>query len=151
MIVLSVALAYDAFTSYMSPYLTVSQVVGNTAIYLDEDIQVLGIVANGSITYENTSIAFDLIEEESLIEVTYARSLPQNFQEGIQVVVIGKLISPNTIEGYNMLVRCPSKYEGEGESLLADPIFLIALLLGSGAIIGIVVSTVWKQKQQKVY
>jgi len=150
LIVLSGALAYDAFSSYISPYLTVSQVVRNSASYLNEDIKVLGTVANGSVTYENTSMVFNLVDEESTVKVNYTGSPPQNFQEGTKVVVIGKLISPGTIEGYNMLVKCPSKYEGGGKSLLSDPIFLAAILLGSGTIVGTVVSMAWKRKRHEV-
>jgi len=129
----------------------VSQVVENSATYYNkEEIQVIGTVANGSVTYENTSIVFNLIDEESTVKVNYTGSPPQNFQEDTQVVVIGKLVSLGTIEGYDMLVKCPSKYEGEGKSLLADPIFLAAILLGSGAIVGTVVSIAWKRKQHEV-
>jgi len=150
LIVLSGALAYDAFSSYISPYLTVSQVVRNSETYLNGNIKVLGTVANGSVTYENTSMVFNLVDEESTVKVNYTGSPPPNFQEGTQVVVIGKLVSPDTIEGYDMLVKCPSKYEGGGKSLLADPIFLAAILLGSGAIVGTVLSVAWKRKQHEV-
>ncbi len=153
LIVLSGALAYDAFTSYISPYLTVSQVVENSATYHNkEEIQVIGTVVNGSTRWkENGSLqGFDLTDEEYIINVTYTRSLPPGFNDAEQVVVIGKLVSPGTIEGYDMLVKCPSKYEGEGKSLLADPVFLAAILLGSGAIVGTVLSIVWKREQHEV-
>jgi cytochrome c-type biogenesis protein CcmE len=150
LIVVSGALAYDAFTSYMNPYLTVSQVVENSATYYSkEEIQVIGTVANGSVRYENTSMVFNLVDEKSVLKVNYEGSPPQNFQEGKQVVVIGKLLSTGVLEAHEMLVKCPSKYGGGGESLLTDPIFLIAILLGFGAIVGTVVSMAWKRKQQK--
>ncbi len=136
----------------MNPYLAVSQVVENSTTYYNKErIQVIGIVANESVTYENTFMVFNLTDEESVIKVNYTGSPrpPQGFQLGGQVVVIGKLISQDTIVGYDMLVKCPSKYEGGGESLLTDPIFLAAILLGSGAIVGTVVSIVWKRKQHE--
>lgn len=136
----------------MNPYLGVSQVVENSAAYYNkEKIQVIGTVANGSVTYENTFMVFNLIEKESVIKVNYTGTPrpPQGFQEGNEVVVIGKLVSLDTLEGHDMLVKCPSKYEGGGESLLTDPTFLTALLLGSGAIVGMVVSIAWKRKQHK--
>lgn len=147
---LSAALAYDAFTTYVSPYLSVSQVTGNSATYLNEDIQVLGTIANGSVTYINTAIVFNLIDEKSMIEVNYTGTPPQNFQEGIQAVVVGKLTSSSTMEASQMLVKCPSKYEGGEQSLLAEPIFLTAILLGAGAIVGTVISIAWKRKQNKI-
>ncbi|MFQ5999935.1 MAG: cytochrome c maturation protein CcmE [Candidatus Bathyarchaeia archaeon] len=153
LIVLSGALAYDAFSSYVSPYLTVSQVVENSAAYYNkEEIQVIGTVANGSVTYGNTFMVFNLTDEEFAIKVNYTGTPrpPQGFQPGGQVVVIGKLVSPSTIEGYDMLVKCPSKYEGGEKSLLTDPVFLVAILLGSVAIVGTVVSIAWKRKQHEV-
>lgn len=153
MIGLSGALAYDAFTSYMNPYLTVSQVVENSAAHNNrEEIRVIGTVANGSVTYENGLMVFNLTDEESVIKVNYTGTPrpPQGFQPGGQVVIIGKLVSQKTIEGFDMLVKCPSKYEGQGESLLANPFFLAATLLGVGAIVGTIVSMAWKRKQLEV-
>jgi len=128
----------------------VSQVVNNSATYLNKDIQVLGTIANGSVTYKNTSIVFNLTDEETIIKVNYIGSPPQNFQEGTQVVVIGELISPNTLEAPQMLVKCPSKYEGGEKSLLTDPVFLTAVLLGFAAIIYIVVSIALKKEQTQI-
>jgi cytochrome c-type biogenesis protein CcmE len=145
LVLVSGVLAYDAFTSYMDPYLTVSEVEADGDSYLDSDVQVMGTVANGSLAYDKGRMVFDLVEGESVVRVDYAGSPPQNFQEGGQVVVSGKLVSADTLEATSMLVKCPSKYEGEGESLLADPIFLVTILVGSGAVVGTVVSTAWRK------
>ncbi len=148
LIALSGVLAYDAFTSYMNPYLTVSQVMENSAAYgNEEEIRVIGTVANGSVMYEDGFMVFNLTDEESVIKVNYTgTSRPQGFQPGGQVVIIGERVSMNTIRGFDILVKCPSKYEGEGNSLLANPVFLAAILLGAGAIISTVVSMVLKRK-----
>lgn len=110
----------------------------------------LGTVANGSVTYKNTSIVFNLTDEETVIKVNYTGSPPQNFQEGTQVVVIGELISQNTLQAPRMLIKCPSKYEGGETSLFTDPIFLTAILLGSAAIIYTIVSIARKKEQTKI-
>lgn len=129
--------------------MTVSEVVDNSSTYLNKDIQVLGTVANGSVTYKNTSIVFNLTDEETIIKVNYTGNPPQNFQEGTQIVVIGELVSPNTLKAAEMLVKCPSKYEGGEKSLLTDPLFLTAVLLGFAAIIYIVVSIALKKEKPK--
>lgn len=147
LLVLSAALAYNAFTSYINPYLTVSQLVGNSSTYLNKDIQIVGTVANGSTHWgEDGSLLFDLTDGESTINVAYKGSPPQNFKEGEEVVVIGKLISLQTVKSSQMLVKCPSKYEGGGSSLLGDPIFLTAMVLGLAAIAYFVVATARKRK-----
>ena len=149
MVALSCLLAYDAFTSYISPYLTVTQISRNSANYLNQDIQVLGIITNGSVAFENNLIIFNLHDEESNIEVKYSGSPPQNLQEGGEVVVIGTLSSPNTIEALEMLIKCPSKYEGEEESLLSDPVFMAAILLGSGTLVATVLSVGLQRKKNR--
>lgn len=146
LIVISGALAYDAFTSYLNPYLTVTQVAQNSDIYLDEEIQVLGIIGNGTVQYSDSALTFDLADEENTIKVIHA-GRPDNFQEGIQAVVIGRLNHDSVLVASEILLRCPSKYGGEGPSLLADPIFLGAILIGSGAIIGMTVAMAWKRKE----
>lgn len=149
LVALSIVLAFDAFTSYMSPYLSVSQAAAIEVGQDDEnEIRVIGFVANDSVVIKNTSVTFNLVDEDSTITVNYVGERKE-FQEGREVVVIGTLVSQGLMEGHDMLVQCESKYEGGGESLLGDPIFLAAILIGSGAIAGTVVSTTWKRKQHK--
>lgn len=136
LIAVSLVLAYDAFTSYVSPYLSVSEIVRNNLSYSNRDIQVLGKVANGSSTWaQDGSFLFDLTDEQSTISVTSRASVPQNFQENQDVVVVGRLLSPGNLNASEILVKCPSKYEGGNTSLLNDPIFLIAIILGAATLV----------------
>lgn len=146
MAILSIVLAYDAFTSYVNPYLTVSQVVENGAAYMNKEVQVLGLVANGSVGWNGSaSISFNLTDQKSELAVLYQGLPPQNFNEGQQVVVIGKLVSPYHMDSSQMLVKCPSKYEGQQNSLLTDPIFVIAMILGGIALVYFVTTTILKK------
>jgi cytochrome c-type biogenesis protein CcmE len=136
LIIVSVVLAYDAFTAYINPYLSVSDIVEHSAEYADEEIQVLGVVVNGSRSWEEDGFpTFNLTDGQYTVVVIHEGQLPQGFTEGQQVVVIGNLASPDRIRSKEMLVKCPSKYEGEETSLLSDPVFLIALVIGSVALI----------------
>lgn len=146
LIILSGILAYDAFNSYINPYLTASQLIRNSSAYLNKNIQVIGTIVNGSTSWrEDGTLLFNLTDGESTIRITYKGSLPQNFKEGEQAVVIGKLISLNIMEASQILVKCPSKYEGGKGSLLTEPVFIIAVLLGSVAIIYSILSIVLKK------
>lgn len=145
LLILSIALAYDAFTSYINPYLSASQMVKNIDMYLNKEVQVIGTVVNGSSLWRNESLSFNLTDGQAVINVIYKGALPQGFKEGEQVVVIGKPVSPGTIESHKMLIKCPSKYEGGGESLFSNPIFLIAIVIGFGAILSVAVSIAWKR------
>lgn len=146
LVVLSGALAYDAFTSYINPYLTTSQVVRDNQAYLNKRVQILGTIVNGSTQIrENGTLIFNLTDGKTTIKVSYQGNPPQNFREGEQVVVIGELVSFCMMEASQILVKCPSKYESGGDSLLAEPIFLTALLLGLAAIIYFTISIVFKK------
>lgn len=146
LIVVSIILAYDASTSYINPYLTVSEIAKNNAKYINEEVQVLGLVVNGSSGWvEDYSFFFNLTDGQYTIKVIYQGNLPSGFNEGQQVVVIGTLVSPYNLNASEMLVKCPSKYEGEETSLLIDPVFLIAIILGVAALIYFVVFMLLKR------
>ncbi len=146
LVVVSIVLAYDALTSYISPYLSVSDVAEYDAAYINKDVQVLGVVVNGSSDWaEDGSFLFNITDGQYGIKVTYIGTSPQNFKEGQQVVVIGQLISPNHLIASEMLVKCPSKYEGEEQSLLGNPVFFVAMLIGSAALVYYIGSIVLKK------
>ena len=111
LIVLSGALAYDVFSSYLSPYMSVSQVAGNDR-YLNKKVQILDTVVNGSTSWgEDGSLSFKITDGRATINVTYRKPVPQGFKEGLKVVVIGTLDSPYHVNASQLLVKCPSKYE----------------------------------------
>lgn len=130
---LGVALAYDALTSYVNPYLTVSQVAQNPGSYEDE-VQIIGFVANGSIQISGSNLSFLLVDSSSDIEVTYGKGVPQNFQEGIEVVVIGSLTEVNHVAAANILTKCPSKYESAREGQTLSPVFVVGIVVGVAAL-----------------
>ncbi len=111
LIVISAILAYDAFTSYINPYLTVSQVAGNDE-YINKEVQILATVAKGSTGWgEEGSLLFKLTDGEATIDVTFAGTMPQNFKEEQKIVAIGTLTSSYHLNATQLLVKCPSKYE----------------------------------------
>jgi cytochrome c-type biogenesis protein CcmE len=111
LVIISAILAYDAFTSYINPYLTVSQVAGDDK-YINNEVQILATVANGSTQWgEDGSLLFDITDGQATITVTYSGSQPQGFKEGQKVVTIGELTSPHHMNAAQLLVKCPSKYE----------------------------------------
>ena len=111
LVALSAIFAYDAFTSYINPYLTVSQVAGNEQ-YIGKEVQILDTVATGSLNLkEDGSLLFNLTDGQSTIAVTYSGVQPQGLKEGQKIVVIGKPVSPYHVDATQLLVKCPSKYE----------------------------------------
>jgi len=111
LIVLSGALAYDVFSSYLSPYMSVSQVAGNER-YLNREVQIMDTVVNGSTSWgEDGSLSFKITDGRATINVTYGKPVPPGFKEGLKVVVIGTLDSPYHVNASQLLVKCGSKYE----------------------------------------
>lgn len=138
LLAVSAGLAYDSISNYMNPYISVSDIAANTAQYEGRSLQIIGEVEPGSlILSDDGEISFTLIDEGGSIKVTYRGIPPQNLeQEGNQVVVLGTL-GDDGIESSELLVKCPSKYEGEDEEGYSH-IFLAAMgiaLLGVGYLV----------------
>jgi len=113
LVVLCAFLLFDAFSSYINPYQSVSEVSLHPERYLNKNVQILGRI-HGLRFHENGSLSFELIELEgekkASLEVFYAGIPPQSIREGQRVVVVGKLIEPNRVNAEKLLTKCPSKY-----------------------------------------
>ncbi len=111
LLALSGGLAYSAFSSYLSPYMSVSQVAGNDR-YVGKEVQVMDTVVRGSVHWgEGGTLFFKITDGESTINVTYRGTVPPGFKEGLKVAVSGRLDSPYHINASQLLIKCGSKYE----------------------------------------
>lgn len=92
----------------------------------DGKIRISGDVVEGSIVKddEERRIRFAISDPSAsmpkTIPVVYTGTVPDIFQEGIQVVVEGRLASDGTFEAETLLAKCPSKYQEAGQ-LSAEP------------------------------
>ena len=139
LLVVSAGLAYDSVSNYVNPYIPVSDIAANQAQYEGKSLQIIGAVEPGSlIRTDDGSISFTLIDDGGSIKVTYRGVPPQNLEdEGNQVVVLGTLGDEGEIESTQLLVKCPSKYEGEDQQGYSH-VFLAAIgvaLLGVGYLV----------------
>ena len=139
LLVVSAGLAYDSVSNYVNPYIPVSDIAANQAQYEGKSLQIIGAVEPGSLIRTNDgSISFTLIDDGGSIKVTYRGVPPQNLEdEGNQVVVLGTLGDEGEIESTQLLVKCPSKYEGEDQQGYSH-VFLAAIgvaLLGVGYLV----------------
>lgn len=141
LLTVSVGLAYDSMTNYMNPYLEVAEVAASPSKYVGKSLQVIGVVEPGSVELTNDgSINFVLIDEKgSSIKVTYRGIPPNNMEdEGNSVVVLGELGVDGELQSEELLVKCPSKYEGEEEDTGISHVFLAAMgiaVLGIGYLV----------------
>jgi cytochrome c-type biogenesis protein CcmE len=111
-VVLAMIMAMHSFKRTMTPYVTVREAkAGN------RPVQVAGIPVKGTARYDatrNNNLVFTLREDggdEMVVE--YDGSRPGNFDDVTKVVAIGKYEPKKEIfAARELLVKCPTKYEG---------------------------------------
>jgi cytochrome c-type biogenesis protein CcmE len=98
----------------------------------NETVQVQGVVDFETVNYdvEKKQMTFDLLEKSETsnavaetperMTIIYPGEIPGNFDQATSVTVIG-VSGPEGFLAENMLVKCPSKYQGEGGEEEVDP------------------------------
>jgi cytochrome c-type biogenesis protein CcmE len=146
LLLLSAGLAFDSVSNYVNPYLSVSQVALNLERYSGKSIQVMGIVESGSFMRgDGGTIQFILTDGQQSLPVQFTGTTPQNFNEGKDIVAVGSLTDEASLEAAKILVKCPSKYEGEKSPQQNNHVFLTAMALVVLAVAYLVVTTFWKR------
>jgi cytochrome c-type biogenesis protein CcmE len=102
-------LIFQASTSVMNPYLSVSEVKQHPDRYVGKDIQLIGNVS-GLLSKDSEDLSFTLIDDSASLQVSYRGPIPQNFMEGIRIVVIGRVNPDGSFVAEQILTKCPSKY-----------------------------------------
>ena len=108
-IVVAIVVVLLVYQATPSGYLSVSDVVNNYNTYRVSQVQVMGNVSAITLAFGG-KLAFTLTDGKASINVIYTGVSVQNFQKGITIVVIGKLISDNLLQANQILTKCPSKY-----------------------------------------
>jgi cytochrome c-type biogenesis protein CcmE len=146
LIIFSAFLAYDSLSNYINPYLSVTNVVRNIDQYQGKSLQVMGVVQTGTFDRGNDgTIRFAINDGTEAIDVVYTGALPQNFDEGKDVVIVGSLNGDETVEARQILVKCPSKYEGEETPQQNNHFFLATLGVALVAVAYLGVTMFWKR------
>ena len=105
-------LLYTGFREGSVYYYTVAEVKADSDSLAGKDIRVAGQVSEGSMDWEASTLTlrFTLIDETETMPVMYHGGIPDNFQEGRDLVVDGKYNTNGIFLADNILTRCPSKY-----------------------------------------
>jgi cytochrome c-type biogenesis protein CcmE len=145
-LVASAFLAYNGLTTYVNPYISVTQILNRPDRYIGRDIQVIGVPDFDSVVQEDGGIVkFDIEDEGQRLSIIYQGSLPQNFDQSTQVVVIGSVTEAVYVESDQLLVKCPSKYESTEETPQSNTLFIAAILVAVVALGYIGVTIFWKK------
>ena len=108
-------LAYGAtsFKSELTPYVNFQE-----AMTSGHHVQVAGSLVEGSSRYDEASktLRFTMADENGQrLEVEYDGVKPGNFEDATQVVAIGAY-RDGVFRADQLLVKCPSKYQGIEEN-----------------------------------
>ena len=87
-----------------------------TGQYDGKNVKVGGRVLDGTIKRDATGVHFaieDLTGKSAQVNVLYSGQMPNTFDAGVDVVVIGKYASNGALITADQLqTKCPSKYKG---------------------------------------
>ena len=111
-VVLAMVMAMYSFKSTLTSYVTVSEAKASK-----RPVQVAGMVVEGTDRYdlERNNLIFVLREDGGdQMQVEYDGPRPGNFDNVTKVVAIGKYEPKEKVfMARELLVKCPSKYEGK--------------------------------------
>ncbi|UNC92955.1 cytochrome c maturation protein CcmE domain-containing protein [Candidatus Contubernalis alkaliaceticus] len=103
--------AFGAFQSSVTPYVTFSESFDSV-----RNVQVMGYFTGGEARYdlEKGYLEFELEDVEGTrVWINFHGAKPANFENAESVVVVGKYDGIlEVFQAEDILVKCPSKYEG---------------------------------------
>ena len=106
---------YQAMQSSWSYYYSVDEFTANIDAVKSNSLRIAGLVKNGSVTraMQNMTLTFVLAGTKSEVPVQYGGTVPDNFAEGIDVVVDGRLNTDGVFQADVLTTRCESKYKAK--------------------------------------
>jgi cytochrome c-type biogenesis protein CcmE len=136
LLALSVGLAYDSLSNYINPYVSVTDVVTQASHYQGKSLQVMGKMSANSLQRgDDGSLSFDLTDGSSYILVKYNGLPPQNLDPENEIVVVGSVKDGGaTLQASQIMVKCPSKYEGQDTGQVSHVFItgIVIALIGAG-------------------
>ena len=107
-IIASLAFGARAFVTNLTPYVTFDQAREARA-----PVQVMGKLDKESISIDSgTTLDFTLLDDKGdRLPVTFSAARPANFEMAVQVTAIGRY-DGKIFQAENLLVKCPTKYQG---------------------------------------
>jgi len=104
---------YQAMQSSWSYYYSVDDFSANISTVKNHSFRIAGRVKQGSVArdLQKMDLTFTLAGSESELSVRYKGSVPDNFAEGREVVVEGRLDTSGVFQADLLMTRCESKYK----------------------------------------
>ncbi|MHC4394276.1 MAG: cytochrome c maturation protein CcmE [Planctomycetota bacterium] len=104
---------YEAMQSSWSYYYSVDDFSVNSPTIQNQSLRVAGRVKQGSVIrdLQKMSLSFTLAGSKVELPVYFTGTIPDNFEEGREVVVEGRLDTTGSFQADTLLTRCESKYK----------------------------------------
>lgn len=112
LLVLAASVGVTSFRRTMTPYIGFAEARSASGL-----VQVNGKLADKDyiLKAEEQFLRFNLRDEKGdVMPVEYRGVIPGNFDQAVSVVAIGRFAGDH-FEAQQLLVKCPSKYQAEGE------------------------------------
>lgn len=95
-------------------FYTADEAVAQGAELAGQTVRIKGIVEPGTVIGKDGELGrvFRVAEKGKSIQVTYDKAMPDTFDENMEVVVSGKVGDDMIVVADEVLVKCPSRYEG---------------------------------------
>lgn len=106
---------FQAMQSSWAYYYSVDDFVANSNAAKSNSLRIAGSVKEDSVVrdVEKMLLTFALAGSKSQVPVHYKGSVPDNFAEGKEVVVEGRLDAAGVFQANTLLTKCESKYKTE--------------------------------------
>ncbi len=104
------AWGFSSFTKSMTSYVSFAEAQKRSA-----RVQVMGAIDHDQVKYdlETQELFFPITDEEGItMTVKYTGTMPGNFSQATHAVCVGKY-NGSQFDCDQLLIKCPSKYEGE--------------------------------------
>jgi len=113
LVVAFLAFGATSFKSNLTPYVSFDEAMAS-----HQEVQVAGELVQGSANYAEASneLSFELVNPDGkTMPVLYEGVKPGNFEDAKQIVAIGSF-KDGAFRAEQLLVKCPSKYQGLEEA-----------------------------------
>ncbi|HIJ70421.1 MAG TPA: cytochrome c maturation protein CcmE [Planctomycetes bacterium] len=106
---------YQAMRSSWSYYYSVDEFSARSSEVGNASVRIAGRVKEGTVArqFQQMRLSFILAGSKSTVPVSYKGVVPDNFAEGIEVVVEGRLDKAGLFQADRLMTRCESKYKAK--------------------------------------
>lgn len=108
-------LVYQAMQSSWSYYYSVDEFIGNETAAQKYSFRIAGLVQKDSIKHDMEKMDFSFLLDgtNSSVPVVYNGLVPDNFEQGREVVVQGQLDTAGVFRAEKLMTKCESKYKAK--------------------------------------